>query len=351
MPKISFILPVYKVEKYIGRAIDSLKSQTMDDWEAIFIDDGSPDHCGEICDAAALADSRIQVIHQENAGVGAARNAGIEAAKGEYVLFFDPDDSIEPDMAEKLTKAADENQADIVIYGLIDEQTDKDGNVIKTTIMEPPVVGVYKDEPFKRLFPKIATFHLTFLKLFRRDIIADIRYPSKKIGEDGMFFARVYQQSPKCLVGVKEAYYHYYHRADSASVTYYPERLNDNFYLTKEIVKVVESWGLLDSEEHLQTLMYSALLDLQLSIKNAGMAPMTFPQKVKWLRNVMSDEGIKKALKTIPVKKFNSRNDRLKVLSLKLRLYPLTMLMTVLNNRQAFNLSYSKHMDSTCKLP
>ncbi len=334
MPKISFILPVYKVEKYIRRAIDSLKSQTLDDWEAIFIDDGSPDDCGRICDEAALTDSRIQVIHQKNAGVGPARNAGIKVAKGEYVLFFDPDDSIEPDIAEKLTKAADENQADIVIYGLIDEQTDKDGNVIKTTIIEPPVIGVYKGEPAKRLFSKIATFRLTFLKLFRRELIADVRYPSKKIGEDAVFFARVFQQSPKCLVGVKEAYYHYYHRADSASVSHYPERLNDNFYVTKELAKVVESWGLMDSQEHLQTLMYSALLDLQLSIKNAGLAPMTFPQKVRWLRNVMSDEGIRKAVKTIPVKKFTSRNNRLKALSLKLRMYPLTMLMTVLNNRQ-----------------
>ena len=334
MPKITFILPVYKVEKYIRRAIDSLKAQTMDDWEAILIDDGSPDNCGKICDEAALADSRFRVIHQKNAGVGAARNAGIDIAKGEYVLFFDPDDSVEPDIAEKLTKAADENQADIVIYGVIDEQTDRDGNVIKTTVIEPPVVGVYRDEPFKRLFPKLATFHLATLKLYRRDIIGDIRYPSEKIGEDGIFFARVYRQSPKCLVGVREAYYRYDRRPDSASVTYYPERLNDNFYLTKEIAKVVESWGLMDSREHLQTLMYCALRDLQLSIKNAGLAPMTFPQKVRWLKNVMADKGIQKALKTVPVKKFESRNDRLKALCLKLRLYPLTMLMTVVNNGQ-----------------
>ena len=82
MPEISFILPIYKVEQYLPRAIESLQRQTVGDWEAILVDDGSPDGCGALCDAAAAQDPRFKVVHQENGGIGLARNAGMDAASG-----------------------------------------------------------------------------------------------------------------------------------------------------------------------------------------------------------------------------------------------------------------------------
>ena len=85
MPEISIIVPVYNVEQYLPAALDSLRAQTCPDWEAILVDDGSPDGCGALCDAAARQDARFRVIHQKNAGVGAARNAGLAAARGTYV--------------------------------------------------------------------------------------------------------------------------------------------------------------------------------------------------------------------------------------------------------------------------
>ena len=87
MPKISIIVPVYNVEMYIHHCIDSILSQTYTDFELILVDDGSPDNCGNICDAYAQKDSRIRVIHQENSGLSAARNAGMEIANGKYILF------------------------------------------------------------------------------------------------------------------------------------------------------------------------------------------------------------------------------------------------------------------------
>ena len=100
MPEISMIVPVYNVEQYLPAALDSLRAQTCPDWEAILVDDGSPDGCGALCDAAARQDARFRVIHQKNAGVGAARNAGLAAARGTYVQFLDSDDALEPQMVE-----------------------------------------------------------------------------------------------------------------------------------------------------------------------------------------------------------------------------------------------------------
>lgn len=118
MPEISIIVPVYKVEPYLCKCIDSILAQTLADFELILIDDGSPDECGTICDAYAARDYRIVVIHQKNAGVSAARNAGLEVARGAYIGFVDSDDWIEPEMYETMLRTAKETQADVVVCGM-----------------------------------------------------------------------------------------------------------------------------------------------------------------------------------------------------------------------------------------
>ncbi len=109
MPLISVIVPVYKVEPYLSRCIDSILSQTFTDFELILVDDGSPDNCGEICDEYAKKDTRIHVIHQENGGLSVARNTGVAIAKGEWIHFVDSDDLIHPQMLEILYSAVDKN--------------------------------------------------------------------------------------------------------------------------------------------------------------------------------------------------------------------------------------------------
>lgn len=109
MPIISVIVPVYKVEPYLSRCIDSILSQTFTDFELILVDDGSPDNCGKICDEYAQKDTRIHVIHQKNAGLSAARNTGVAISKCEWIHFVDSDDLIHPQMLEFLYGAVDEN--------------------------------------------------------------------------------------------------------------------------------------------------------------------------------------------------------------------------------------------------
>lgn len=118
MPELSIIVPVYKVEKYLPKCIDSILAQTFRDYELILIDDGSPDNCGTICDEYAAKDDRIIVIHQKNQGVSAARNAGLDIARGTYLGFVDSDDWIEPEMYETMISTAKEKQVDVVICGI-----------------------------------------------------------------------------------------------------------------------------------------------------------------------------------------------------------------------------------------
>ena len=128
MPELSIIVPVYKVEPYLRRCLDSILAQTFRDFELILIDDGSPDNCGAICDEYAAKDSRIIVIHQKNQGVSAARNAGLDIAKGTYLGFVDSDDWIEPEMYETMIATAKEKQVDVVACGI--KHFDTKGNFI-----------------------------------------------------------------------------------------------------------------------------------------------------------------------------------------------------------------------------
>ena len=102
IPKVSIIIPIYNVEKYLKCCLDSILVQTFQDWEAIFVDDGSKDSSGIICDEYAAKDARVRVIHKENGGLSSARNAGLAIASGDWIMHLDGDDWIEPDMLERL---------------------------------------------------------------------------------------------------------------------------------------------------------------------------------------------------------------------------------------------------------
>ena len=121
MPIVSIIVPVYNVEKYINRCIDSILAQTFNDWECILVDDGSPDKSGDICDEYAARDSRIRVIHKQNGGVSSARNAGLDVAHGEYIYFIDSDDYVELEALELLLSKAKQSEADIMVHGIVND--------------------------------------------------------------------------------------------------------------------------------------------------------------------------------------------------------------------------------------
>ena len=133
MPKISIIVPIYNVEKYLDKCVSSILNQTFTDFELLLVDDGSPDRCGEMCDEYAKKDSRVKVIHRKNGGLSAARNSGIDAACGKYIGFIDSDDYIEENMYEHLYDVITKYDADIACGGIFDTYP------TKTTLLYEPL--------------------------------------------------------------------------------------------------------------------------------------------------------------------------------------------------------------------
>ena len=132
-PFISIIMPVYNVEKYIEKSVESVLSQTFTDFELLLVDDCSPDNSGKICDDFAKRDSRVRVIHLEkNGGVSNARNTAMQEIQGRYLCFLDSDDYFDENMLEVLAESVSENPAQVVVFGLVEEYHDTEGSLAKT---------------------------------------------------------------------------------------------------------------------------------------------------------------------------------------------------------------------------
>lgn len=177
---ISIIVPIYNVEEYLPRCLDSLCQQSYDNLQIILIDDGSPDRCGIICDEYAARDKRIEVIHQINQGIAMARNKGLESVKGKYIGFIDSDDYVAYDMFEKMYNAIIENNADMAVCNTV--RVDEDGNK-KIGASYADHSGCYDGSDFLKLY--VATMHGNMAnKLFSAELFNDIRFPVGHCFED-----------------------------------------------------------------------------------------------------------------------------------------------------------------------
>ncbi len=203
-PVISIIVPVYKVEKYLPACIDSILAQTFRDFELILVDDGSPDGCPALCDAAAERDERVRVIHQKNGGLSAARNAGLDIARGEWIGFVDSDDLIEVDMYEALYCVAQEHHADLAFCALltVDEENRPIGTICEWTKLEV----LNRNQAIARIAS--TTLHVAWNKLYRRRIFETLRFPVGRLNEDS-FVAPAVLEQVRTAVYVPQQYYHY----------------------------------------------------------------------------------------------------------------------------------------------
>ena len=201
---ISIIVPVYKTERFLSACIASVLAQTFTDFELILVDDGSPDSCPALCDAAAEKDSRIRVIHQKNRGLSGARNAGLDAAEGEWIAFVDSDDTITPDFCAKLYHAAQEAGAQMAVcnYRQVDEAL-------------TPIREQYLHVRQEVLTPEQALEHSTLLpymvvwnKLYHRSIFAQLRFAEGKLNEDTLLIAYAYEKAEK-IANIPDAMYLY----------------------------------------------------------------------------------------------------------------------------------------------
>ena len=202
---ISVVVPVYNVEKYLRRCVDSIISQTYNNLEIILIDDGSPDLCGEICDTYALADSRIKVIHKQNGGLSDARNCGIEISSGKYIAFVDSDDFIAAEYIEYLYGLLKKNKADISCCSMV--KTDNNNaqfDFDNTKFKEQVKTGI---ECCYELFGDLYMLLVTaWGKLYKKDLIIKHLFPIGKKHEDEATTCKYYYNARKVAISDARLY-------------------------------------------------------------------------------------------------------------------------------------------------
>lgn len=218
MPKISVIIPVYQVEEYLERCVESVKNQTMRDFECILVDDGSTDRSGEMCDEYARQPG-FSVIHKKNGGLSSARNAALEIARGEYLCFLDSDDLLHPQALELMLEAMEKTDADMAAARLQEFSTD-------TVEVQPigqvgmDVIGqdVFIDHLLPDNFGRISVTACG--KLYRREIFRTLRFPEGRIYEDLHVYLEVLLSCRKIAV-LNTALYDYYKNPTSITRSNY----------------------------------------------------------------------------------------------------------------------------------
>lgn len=210
--RISVIVPIYKVEQFLSRCIDSLLNQKYNNFELILVDDGSPDRCGVICDNYAEKDHRIKVIHKQNGGLSDARNEGLKIATGEYIAFVDSDDWVTTDYLSLMLDTLKETGSDICECDVLKttEQATASQNVDVENITE-----VYSTIPALQQLICDGVFHQhVWNKLYKRRCVEGILFPVGKTNEDEFWTYRVFGQAQK-IVKTNRILYYYYQRESS----------------------------------------------------------------------------------------------------------------------------------------
>ena len=220
MSKISIIIPVYKVEEYLPECLFGLISQTYPNWEAICVDDGSPDNCGKILDEYALTDKRIKVIHQKNQGTAVARKIALDNATGDYITFLDSDDVYAPSFLEKMYNAIKDYKTDIVYCDKLDGKILTDWE----NLDNKKDIQVYEDifEKFILKNPNMGMF--LWNKLYKRELFNNIiEIPALPVGQDlCLLYQLIY--NAKNILHIPEKLYFYRHRPSSSVRTKFSQR-------------------------------------------------------------------------------------------------------------------------------
>lgn len=211
MSDITVVIPVYNVEKYLKKCVDSVEKQTYKNFEVILVDDGSTDSSGELCDALAKENDNIRVIHQENKGLGGARNTGIKSCNTEYIMFLDSDDHIHPELLERCVEAIKKNNCDILLFDSVEIYEDgKIGTVRKADFKENEI---FMPEEIKSISKDPTAWN----KIYKTSLFKDngIYYPNKVWYEDLRTTPKLLVFAERVIKLESEPLYYYLQRSDS----------------------------------------------------------------------------------------------------------------------------------------
>lgn len=229
---ISVIIPVYKVEKYLSRCIESVIGQTYTNLEIILVDDGSPDKCPLIIDEYAKNDKRIKVIYKENGGLSSARNAGLEIATGDYITFVDSDDTIDCKMYEILYNLLKKHNSDIAICQLVRVSEDVEGNLIIPNLnidnIEEKIFT--RAEALKQIMINGDIGNFACTKLFKRELFNEVLFPDGKVYEDIATIYKLVHKANKIIYTNQKLYYYLYGRVGAITSSFSEKKILDSIY-------------------------------------------------------------------------------------------------------------------------
>lgn len=230
-PTLSVIVPVYNVERYLNRCIQSILKQDFTDYELILIDDGSTDSSGKICDQYSKKYDFVQTVHKKNSSASEARNTGLDHAIGDYVVFIDSDDYIELGMFQSMINKCIERQADICSCQHSDDYGER--KIVRTEFVEFLCTG---KEALKYMLQGKLIAGSSCAKIIRRSAIGDLRFINGKNYEDAMFNTDLFLKVNR-VIGLSEPYYVYFHRENSLTTEKYTDKAFDVVYAYEYIKK------------------------------------------------------------------------------------------------------------------
>jgi len=327
---VSVVVPIYNVEKYLDRCISSIVSQTYRNLEIILVDDGSPDRCPQICEEWAAKDDRIKVIHKANAGLGMARNTGIEHATGKYVCFFDSDDYIDPTTVEKTHAAMIAENAQITVFGL--NRVSARGEIIRTIIPEPEKSCFRGEEVQKQFLPDLIDPAHALVKnrnmclsawsaLYSVDLVRSTgwRFVSERemISEDSYSLIWLYSYVQSVAV-LQEPLYYYCENGASLTQTYREDRFwkVKDFY--QKCIRMAAGQGY---EKEIYTRIAGLFLAFSIAaMKQIVAATLPKNRKVEILSEIVDDSVMQGILHDKSCQ-YRSKSRRILFWFIKRRLY------------------------------
>lgn len=313
-PKVSVIVPVYKVEKYIDRCLQSIINQTLSDIEIILVEDGSPDNCKNICDEYVARDNRIKVIHKENGGLSSARNAGIEIAMGEYIAFADSDDYVDTTIYEKLYSACKKDNADTGLSGFYRVKNCKKieprpnplgGNVYANkSILNDVLVNMMGSEPsyHRDNFVDVAVW----MGIYSRNLIIDnnIKFCSERelISEDAIFCIDYMPYSRRLSI-ISDPLYYYCENIDSLTTTYRKDRFVKNKILYMEELRRLSDIGIINQAKLRVSRLFIANIRCCIIQEVANVCNSGLKKTIKNINDICEDEMTQDVLANYPYNK------------------------------------------------
>lgn len=290
MISFSVIVPVYNVEKYLKRSLENLVNQTYDEFEVILINDGSTDESGQICDVYSETYSNIQVIHQKNSGSGRARQNGINQAKGNYIIFVDPDDYLDVSALECNAQILEENQVDILINGFYEIRKDLFGKTYEKQYTHGHP-GLYNRKDFITSFSKINEGRLKPLwnKIYRLNFLMknNIDFSEQRLGQDVLFNYKAFMYTQTVFIN-DNTYYHYDSTREGSAVNkYWDKRFKYELNIHNAYLELLDSFGNPKElyQEKLLSLWYAVLVEMR-NINYIGSTYITNAEKISRIQEI-----------------------------------------------------------------